>query len=286
MPKKRKGGIARKQKSSMQGKSTYVRKTPASITGTQSSSKRSKHSRLGSTLPINYLAEMIESPRNPPESKRIAYRMAISYYFVEVLDAPHSTHWKGKGGTIALIRKALHMYQNQRRVIRRTLEEIVRCAAEGVMFDGKIEAKDKTGRQIIILPGSIEELLIANYMEAYCGFRQTTFIVNEHRRQQGDERVSVYCVMAAFYRLKPKVDVLQKVQSGGDKQGWINARYNVSKQMEAMQGKLTQEEALTDITGNIFTKNRLFENICRKIIIYSLIKQLTIKHQTHTLFLT
>ena len=53
--------------------------------------------------------------------------------------------------------------------------------------------------------------------------------MNEHQRQNGDERVSVYCVMAAFYRLQPKIDVLTKVQSGGDKQGWINARFNVSK---------------------------------------------------------
>ena len=98
-------------------------------------------------------------------------------------------------------------------------------------------------------------------MEAYCGFRQTTFMVNEHRRQQGKDRVSVYAVMAAFYRLQPKIDVLQKVQSGGDKQGWINARYNVAKQMEAMQGKLTQQEVLTDSTGNILTINRLCDNI-------------------------
>ena len=139
----------------------------------------------------------------------------------------------------------------------------MRCAAEGIEFNGKIEKKSKQGRKIIILPGSFEELLIANWMEAYCGFRQTTVMVNEHRRQQGDERVSVYAVMAAFYRLQPKIDVLQKVQSGGDKQGWINARYNVAKQMEAMQGKLTQQEVLTDITGNILTKNRLCDNICQ-----------------------
>ena len=57
----------------------------------------------------------------------------------------------------------------------------MRCEDEGVDFEGKIKAKNKTGREIIILPGSIEELLIANYMDAYCGFRQTIFIVNEHR---------------------------------------------------------------------------------------------------------
>lgn len=66
---------------------------------------------------------------------------------------------------------SLCMDPNQRRVIRRTLEEIMRCTAEGFEFNEKIEQKDKTGRKIIILPGSIEELLIANRIEAYCGFR-------------------------------------------------------------------------------------------------------------------
>ena len=87
-------------------------------------------------------------------------------------------------------------------------------------------------------------------------------MVNEHRRQQGKDRVSVYAVMAAFYRLQPKIDVLTKIQSGGDKKGWINARFNVCKQMEAMQGKLTTKEALTDIEGNISTTNTFFSNMC------------------------
>ena len=121
------------------------------------------------------------------------------------------------------------MHASQRRVILRTLEDIMRCAVEGIEFNGKIESKHSLGRKIIILPGSAEELLIANWMEAHCGFRQTTYMVNEHRRQQGDTRVSVYAVMSAFYRLQPKVDILQKIQSGGENEKWITARYNVSK---------------------------------------------------------
>ena len=46
----------------------------------------------------------------------------------------------------------------------------MRCAAEGVEFDGKIEAKNKTGRKIIISPVSVYKLLIANWMEAYYDF--------------------------------------------------------------------------------------------------------------------
>ena len=48
-------------------------------------------------------------------------------------------------------------------------------------------------------------------------------------RKQGDERVLSYAIMAAFYHLQPKVDVLQKNQSGGDNKKWIEARFNMTK---------------------------------------------------------
>ena len=137
--------------------------------------------------------------------------MAIYYYFVEVLDGPHSMHWKDKGGTISIIRKALHMHPSQRCVILGTLEGIMRCAAVDIEFNEKIENNSKQGLKIIILPGSLEELLIENWMEAYCGFQQTAVMVNEHQRQQGNEKVSVYTVIADFYRLQPKISVLRKV---------------------------------------------------------------------------
>ena len=179
MPRKRKGGgIARKRKGTIQG--IYLHKS--TITIENEPYKRRKNKRLGSCMPLKILNELEQYTRNPSEAKRVCYRMAIFYYYVEVLDAPHSVHWKGKGGTISIIRKALFMEAHQRRVIKRTLEEIKRCAVYGLEFNGKIEPKEKLGRKIIILPGSVEELLIANWMEAYCGFRQTTFMVNEHRR--------------------------------------------------------------------------------------------------------
>ena len=52
-------------------------------------------------------------------------------------------------------------------------------------------------------------------MESHYGFRFTIEQVNEHRRQQGDVGVSRYAVMAAFYRLDPKIDVLSTIVSGG-----------------------------------------------------------------------
>ena len=73
--------------------------------------------------------------------------MAIFYYYIEVLDAPHSIHWRGKGGIISIVRKSLHMMPYQRRVIKSALVEIMRCTTKVVAFDGTIESKIKQGEK-------------------------------------------------------------------------------------------------------------------------------------------
>ena len=55
--------------------------------------------------------------------------------------------------------------------------------------------------------------------------------------------------MSAFYRLAPQIKVIQKVQSGGNNEGWMNASYNVTKQMQIMLGELSDDEIMTDREG-------------------------------------
>ena len=110
-------------------------------------------------------------------------------------------------------------------------------------------SKESFIRPLAIEEGSVEEELIAKWMESHLGFRMTTLLVNEHRKEEGKERVSVSAVMNAFYRLNPKVSIIEKVQSGGNNKGWIEASYNVSKQMQIMMGKLTDNEIMTDQNG-------------------------------------
>ena len=130
---------------------------------------------------------------------------------------------------------------------------------DGENFDGHIRNNKKLGRKIIILPGSIEEALIANWMEAHCGFHMTTSMVNEHWKQQDGIEVSRYTVMSAFYRLNPKVDVLSKVVSGGNNENWIKASYNQCKQMKIMLGELSMDESMTDDQGNSSICNNPFQ---------------------------
>ena len=57
----------------------------------------------------------------------------------------------------------------------------------------------------------------------------TTMLVNEHRREEGKKRVGVSAVMNAFYRLQPKVTIIEKVQTGSLNQNWKEASYNIAR---------------------------------------------------------
>ena len=74
-------------------------------------------------------------------------------------------------------------------------------------------------------------------------------LVNEHRREEGSERVGVTSVINAFYRLRPRINIIQKVQSGGLNEGWMNASYNIAKQMKIMLGEMNMDEIMTDREG-------------------------------------
>ena len=258
--------IGRKKKKKMQGTSSYAKNvvSPNSPSPPSNKRQRVKYKSRG----ISYAAP-IEHRKDSPDSKspvdRISARYSIYYTWVNRLDAPPEEDWKGRDGTIHTIRRILGMPPHARSKIRRVLEEAMRCLRVGECFDGRIEPKNKVGRKVEILPGSAEELLMANWMESHVGFRMTTLLVNEHRREEGKENVSVSAVMSAFYRLEPRVNVLQKVQSGGLNQGWIDASYNVSKQMLVMLGKLTLDEVMTDDAGKSTLQQE--SNMCHLLVV-------------------
>ena len=77
------------------------------------------------------------------------------------------------------------------------------CIITGSQLVDKLDTT--TGRKILIEYVSTEEELIKRWMESHLGFRMTTMLVNEHRREEGKEQVGVSAVMDAFYRLQPKV---------------------------------------------------------------------------------
>ena len=248
-------GIGRKKKGKMQGSNSYAKRTirPTPLSTTPSlppSIKRQRlqyKRRLGHITAIDLSQHFQHEDKSYLGSPATSLRHAIYYHFIHHLDAPHREHWGGKEGTISIIRRALQLPPSARRKIRRTLDKIMLCIVSGEPFDGRLGVS--TGRNILISPGSVEEELIATWMESHLGFRMTTMLVNEHRREEGSERVGVTSVINAFYRLKPRINIIEKVQSGGLNEGWMNASYNIAKQMKIMLGEMDMDEIMTDREG-------------------------------------
>ena len=211
------GRIGRRYKGKMQGSSSYIKKSslssppPTTAPAHPPSVKRQRvhYKRQGSHhIPIN-LSQELQTNSNNQTSYNTSLRLAICHHFIYELDVPHTEEWGGKDGTISLIRKKFKMPPHTRRKIRRTLDGILLCIRRGEEFEGSLGKS--TGRKVIIESGSVDEELIARWMADHVGFRMCTMLVNEHRREEGKERVGVNTVVNAFYRLKPKINIIEKV---------------------------------------------------------------------------
>ena len=108
MPRKGKSSVGYKRKGVMQGASKYS-KSLNHVSNKYQRRKRKKYNRLGTSIPALVFETIHEHGCSLPEAKRVCYRMTIYYHYVEVLNVPHSIHWKGKGGTIFLFPQS-HSY--------------------------------------------------------------------------------------------------------------------------------------------------------------------------------
>ena len=61
--------------------------------------------------------------------------------------------------------------------------------------------------------------------------------------------MGVSAEMNAFYQLQPKVTIIEKVQSGGLNQAWMDASYNIAKQMKIMLRRISEDKIMTDQEG-------------------------------------
>ena len=107
-------------------------------------------------------------------------RLAIAYIFIECHDLPPEEEWHGQNGTITKILRTLNMTVNKRKVIKSVLENVTACYKKGIEYTGVNEMMQVRDTKKI-QENSIDEDLIATWMEEGLGFRLTTMFVNEHR---------------------------------------------------------------------------------------------------------
>lgn len=97
-----------------------------------------------------------------------------------------------------------------RRYIENILEDAPGCLHNRISYLGLTRCNSNQGRSQLIHPGSIEEGIIADWMEARLGFTFTTRMVNKHRKEEGMYPIGRSAVINHFDRMQPIITKIQK----------------------------------------------------------------------------
>jgi len=152
-------------------------------------------------------------------------RGAIAHYYADVLQMEDPESWDGPDGTISTILRELSL--GSRSMIRRVLDDVWGRSLRGEQYDPS-KKTNSGGQNKLILPGSVEEEILALAIESNQGFTSATHQVNEYRRtlvpSPGD--VGRSAVRSAHLRLKPVITpVLDSKQGSFDESSaWAVAR--------------------------------------------------------------
>ena len=176
-------------------------------------------------------------------------RLAIAYIFVEKLDIPPQEEWMGRNGTIAIISRTLNIPKGSYRTILGVLQNVTICFQNGNEYTGErdIDSIQFTKK---IKENSIEEELIATWMEEGLGFQLTTMLLNMHLNEQGLEEIGIKSVYNTFYCLNPVISrTNKKSQMPENLELWADARFNWVTQL-LLRTNSIQSEGLPDELKN------------------------------------
>ena len=156
----------------------------------------------------------IESENNILFSSGIALKTTIAYYYRFVMMAPPLSDWKGINGTIAKIRKALHLLSSSRNTISRIIINIninsIAKNEEDIPYTGPRYTKPDVGRKVVIKPNTIEETIVANCVKDGIGYCTITLLVNQHHKEEGQEIIERNAIMSIVQLLEPVVTKMGK----------------------------------------------------------------------------
>ena len=174
-------------------------------------------------------------------------RIVIAYYYRCILRAPPECEWTGPDGTIAIVRKDLHLHWDRNRLVRKVFKDVNNCVNKHTTYDGERICCADMGQPIVIKPKSVEESLIADYLEGGFGYRFTTLMVNTQRVDEGKRIVGRSAIMSAAKRMIPLVTKIQKRSQGNkNNEAWQLARFHQTLQMSIL---LREIHLLPDIRG-------------------------------------
>ena len=102
-----------------------------------------------------------DSPGSSGDYERMSLlekRLLISYYYVQVMNAPAPEHWKGWDGTIVEILRGLDMTNDGYRKVESVIHQTYKCLVEKHRYMGHIQWKG--GRSNFVQPSSEEEQMM------------------------------------------------------------------------------------------------------------------------------
>ena len=114
-------------------------------------------------------------------------RDCISNYYLAVLGAPPPEDWRGEGGTVSEIARALRLNTNQHRRVLNVIVRTHHALLTGAEYDSMREFR---AGSVAITPGSLEEQAVADNRERGLSYTETTLLINRQCLQDGRPTVT------------------------------------------------------------------------------------------------
>ena len=177
----------------------------------------------------------------PPFDFEVTRRLAIAYVFVNVLHVPAEVEWpdgnefSGNYPIMAFIKNTLDIPKGTD--IKYVLRDILDCVASRREYNGLRRALGTT-RPPIIDKDDVEAQIIADEIEAGSSLIQATRTVNEHRKENDLEPLSLSAVYGLSLRLEGEVKPIRKTKQGSAdaNSNWAKARHRWCLQLLKRMG--------------------------------------------------
>jgi hypothetical protein len=190
----------------------------------------------------NRFIEFVEERSEPVFQTDIIQRLAIGYMIYKKFGAPENhQEWRDKK-IGPQIRKAFDLSYSAR--IDHILNDVVACKKAGIAYPGTRKFGPSTGKQRTLATNSIEAQIVADCLESGFSLPLAQWMVNQHRKETGEEFLTQSPIRHLMKRLKPSVRKVKKQAQGSTNQTskWARARLAFNTRFVIRFGKLPEEE--------------------------------------------
>ncbi len=140
------------------------------------------------------------------------------------------------------IRKAFDMPSGAR--IDHILNDVIACKKAGIAYTGTRKIGPSTGKQSTLATNSIEAQIVADCLESGFSLPLTQWMVNQHRKETGEESLTQSPIRHLMKRLKPPVRKVKKQAQGSTDptSKWARARLGFNTHFFIRFEKLPEQE--------------------------------------------